>query len=412
VGRVAVGSYELVVGDSAGTAIAPAAGEPGSRPLARAIARSGGAHSTPRTGVESLEGAEDAAAKAASKAEVALSLFTQIAEGRLDPASISDECIDDLFGALGRFDRDGHRQEVLRLARSLVMLLLLLRRWAELLRSLWVALGAAERLGDEGAKAWALHELGTLHLAADKHADADYLLGQAHDLRERIGDRRGLTITDRNLQVLCRAVRAQLPRSRFQRALAQIPRRPAAALLLGALALAGAGVAGAVIRGPGNTHVTTTGTTTVVAPERSKPTTTSAAAGTGNTSEGSTGTGNTGTGSTGPGSTGTGNTPPPANKPPSAPAGVTASAGEGDVAVTWTAPAGGGSAITSYTVTPYIGSSARPTTTVSGAPPATSVTIAGLANDTTYTFTVAATNAAGTGPASERSNAVGLEGGR
>jgi hypothetical protein len=75
--------------------------------------------------------------------------------------------------------------------------------------------------------------------------------------------------------------------------------------------------------------------------------------------------------------------------------------------VSWTAPASnGGSAITSYTVTPFIGSTAQTPVTVSGSPPATTTTVTGLTNGTSYTFTVSATNATGTGPASTPSNAV------
>ena len=88
-------------------------------------------------------------------------------------------------------------------------------------------------------------------------------------------------------------------------------------------------------------------------------------------------------------------------------ASVTASAGNGKATVNWSAPSSnGGSPITSYTVTPYIGSEARPATTVTGSPPATSATITGLTNGTSYTFTVTATNSVGTGPASEHSNTV------
>lgn len=91
---------------------------------------------------------------------------------------------------------------------------------------------------------------------------------------------------------------------------------------------------------------------------------------------------------------------------PGVPTGVSAAAGDGSAAVTWTAPPNGGSQITSYTVTPYVGSTAQPTTVVTGAPPATSAAITGLTDGTTYTFTVTATNGVGTGMASVPSNAV------
>jgi hypothetical protein len=91
---------------------------------------------------------------------------------------------------------------------------------------------------------------------------------------------------------------------------------------------------------------------------------------------------------------------------PAAPTGVTASAGDSSATVSWTAPSDGGSAITSYSVTPYIGTTAQTATTVSGSPPATTTTVTGLTNGTAYTFKVTATNAVGTGPASAASSAV------
>ena len=91
---------------------------------------------------------------------------------------------------------------------------------------------------------------------------------------------------------------------------------------------------------------------------------------------------------------------------PGAPTNVSATAGDGNATVSWTAPPNGGAPITSYTVTPYIGSAAQPATTVNGTPPVTNATLTGLTDGTAYTFTVTATNGVGTGPASTPSNSV------
>jgi hypothetical protein len=96
--------------------------------------------------------------------------------------------------------------------------------------------------------------------------------------------------------------------------------------------------------------------------------------------------------------------PPPA--PPAAPTGVQAVSGNGSATVSWTAPSNEGSPITSYTVTPYVGSVAQAATTVPGPSPATNATVGGLANGTAYTFTVTATNAIGTGAPSAHSSAI------
>src|SRR5262249_21768854 len=101
-------------------------------------------------------------------------------------------------------------------------------------------------------------------------------------------------------------------------------------------------------------------------------------------------------------STAAGTTPPPPGPPP----GITATAGNAQATVSWTAPSNGGSAITSYTVTPYAGTAAQPATIVNGTPPATTAVITGLTNGTAYTFKVSATNAVGTGPDSAASNGV------
>lgn len=85
---------------------------------------------------------------------------------------------------------------------------------------------------------------------------------------------------------------------------------------------------------------------------------------------------------------------------PDAPTAVAASALNGGATVTFTPPANnGGGAITHYTVTSSPGSI---TATGSGSP----IVVPGLANGTSYTFTVTATNAAGTSAPSVASNAT------
>jgi hypothetical protein len=97
---------------------------------------------------------------------------------------------------------------------------------------------------------------------------------------------------------------------------------------------------------------------------------------------------------------------PSAPTAPAAPTGVAATAANASATVSWTAPSNGGSPITSYTITPYIGSNPQATTTITGSPPATNATITGLTNGTAYTFKVSATNAIGAGPDSTASTSV------
>ena len=80
-------------------------------------------------------------------------------------------------------------------------------------------------------------------------------------------------------------------------------------------------------------------------------------------------------------------------------------AGRTSANVSWTAPSTGG-APTSYRITPYVGSTAQTPKTITGTPPATSTTVTGLTQGTTYTFKVEAINPTGTGPASAASNPV------
>jgi endoglucanase len=86
---------------------------------------------------------------------------------------------------------------------------------------------------------------------------------------------------------------------------------------------------------------------------------------------------------------------------PGAPTNVVAVGGNASATVSWTAPLNGWSPITSYTVS---SAPAGGVLSVSGS--STLATVTGLTNGTSYTFSVTATNAVGTGPASAPSNAV------
>jgi len=85
---------------------------------------------------------------------------------------------------------------------------------------------------------------------------------------------------------------------------------------------------------------------------------------------------------------------------PGAPTAVAAVRGAGEAVVSFTAPlSDGGAAITSYTVT---ASPSELTATGASSP----ITITGLTNGTSYTFTVTATNSDGAGSASSASSAI------
>jgi hypothetical protein len=251
--RVTAGRYTLEVGDQAGTAIVPTS--PGGDPqlLTRAVAQTQKEENRKRAAPDVLEGAVEDASQVTSKIDRTVNLCTEIGTGSLDLKSISDE-VDALVGLLQRLDRAGRWEEALRMARCLSMLLALAERWLALLRSLRIALHAAEQLGDATGKAWALHELGTLHVAAERHAEADRLLTEARELRRRCGDRHGLAMTDRNLQALCQTLRRLLHEPVDGRGLNTILRRPALALLAAGLLLAAGGTAGAMIERSGRSH--------------------------------------------------------------------------------------------------------------------------------------------------------------
>ena len=249
--RVDLGRFVLVVGDRAGAAIEDAANADAKHhdpDLGAAVAQSSKEPSPqPSKGPGPIGETIEDASEVTDRVEHALKLFDEFANERRDLASLSDEA-DLLLDLLQRLDRHGRWAEAIRVARALSKLLALLARWKELLHSLRLALSLAERLGDDDGMAWALHELGTLHLAVNRHAAGDSLLTHAREIRQRTGDRHALAITERNLQVLCRALRADLHRSRWHR-FKQLPNARTLAVAFTSSLLVVGGAAGAFING-------------------------------------------------------------------------------------------------------------------------------------------------------------------
>ncbi|HEX3842240.1 MAG TPA: putative Ig domain-containing protein, partial [Acidimicrobiales bacterium] len=90
---------------------------------------------------------------------------------------------------------------------------------------------------------------------------------------------------------------------------------------------------------------------------------------------------------------------------PGAPTGVSTIAGDASASVSFTAPVNdGGSAVTGYTITPYIAGVPQTPHTFNST--ATTESVTGLTSGTAYTFKVAAINDVGTGPNSTASGAV------
>ena len=90
---------------------------------------------------------------------------------------------------------------------------------------------------------------------------------------------------------------------------------------------------------------------------------------------------------------------------PGVPTGLSGTAGNTRISLRWHPPASdGGSAVTGYVVTPYVGGVAQ--SAIGYGSVATVQTIGGLTNGDSYTFTVQATNAVGLGDPSDPSAAV------
>lgn len=93
-------------------------------------------------------------------------LARAVAAGEMRNPEAMQTQIDNLLVLLQELDSSHRFDEALRVARTVSVLAALAMRWYELARSLHTALRIAQRIGDAGAKGWALNELGVWASAA------------------------------------------------------------------------------------------------------------------------------------------------------------------------------------------------------------------------------------------------------
>jgi tetratricopeptide (TPR) repeat protein len=146
-----------------------------------------------------IEKLEDGADAVTDRLEHANRLFEAVAQNELLDGKLLTTEIGTLLGLLERLDRDGRYEEELRVAKALHGLCVLAFRWLDLVRSLRATLRAARAAGDEAGQAWALNELGALHLCAGAPRQAEECLERALALREGLGDAGGRCATRHNL---------------------------------------------------------------------------------------------------------------------------------------------------------------------------------------------------------------------
>ena len=201
-GVIVVGHYALDIGHPTGTIVSQSSSldQAAADSLAQALREQKPAPEPEKGAAEAAGDLVDEASTATAKVERAVAIGKGAAAGNvLDPAQLGLEA-DALLDLLERLDREGRAKEALRLARALSKLYSLLRRWAELLRALQAALRAGEKLGDLKTIGWAKHELGTFHLAGGDVDGAGRILGEAREIRRRLGDRADLAATEHNLR--------------------------------------------------------------------------------------------------------------------------------------------------------------------------------------------------------------------
>lgn len=93
-------------------------------------------------------------------------------------------------------------RQVIQLGRALEKFMIYFKRWQTWSDILNLILTAAKALNDRGVQAWAYHQLGSRALYLGYASETKTFLSQALNIRQAIGDRAGMAITQHNLNTL------------------------------------------------------------------------------------------------------------------------------------------------------------------------------------------------------------------
>ncbi len=93
-------------------------------------------------------------------------------------------------------------REVIQLGRALEKFMVLFKRWQTWSDILNLILTAAKALNDSKIQAWALHQLGSRALYLGYASEAKTFLSQALNIRQTLGDKAGMAVTQHNINTL------------------------------------------------------------------------------------------------------------------------------------------------------------------------------------------------------------------
>jgi hypothetical protein len=259
---IRIGGYSLEVATQVGSfaRFEPEQESENAPELGAALDENPDGHAAAGTTIEEFEASAEAVTDRIEEAE---GLLRASAEGKLlDPATLSGE-VDSLLELLGRLDKAGRFDEELALMRSLNGLLALSMRWLELVRSLRSLLSSADAAGHNAARAFAHHELGSLHLCVGQAETAREHLDEALRIEEQMGDLAGRCATRHNLDAARRELAGRPGGVRSPRRLLRLA--VLAAVFVGLAAGAGGTSIAFAIRGGGDDSASTPGDRSSVA---------------------------------------------------------------------------------------------------------------------------------------------------